>query len=55
MVINKFFLVLSYSSFELICETIDGGVHILFSVIGVDRTTIYKNSCLGFVPRRLFL
>ena len=32
----------------------DRGVHVLFGVFGVDRTTIYIHSCLGFVPELFY-
>ena len=50
MVIDELFFVLSDSPLKFVHETIDRGVHVLFGVIGVDRTTIYTNSCFGFVP-----
>lgn len=50
VVINELFFVLSYSSFNLVHKTIDRCVHVLFGMIGIDRTTIYANSCFSFVP-----
>ncbi len=50
MVIDELLFVLSHSSFNLVHETIDRGVHVLFGMIGVDATTIHLYSCLGFVP-----
>jgi len=50
VVIDELFFVFSDSSFDFVHETIYRCVHVLFGVIGVDRTTIYANSCFGFVP-----
>ena len=47
-VINQFFFVFSYSSFEFINEAVNGGVHIFFGVVCVNRTTVhvYAGFCL---------
>jgi hypothetical protein len=49
VVIDEFFFVFSDSSFNFVHETIDRGVHVLFGVVSVDRTTIHMNCCLSFV------
>ena len=51
--VNKFFLVFAYPSFELVDEPVDRSVHVLFSVIAINCTAIYFRGCLGFMPKLL--
>jgi hypothetical protein len=50
VVIDKSFLVLAHSPFELVDKAIDCGVHIFFGVIAVDSATVNAGSCFGFMP-----
>jgi hypothetical protein len=44
VVIDELFLVLANSPFELVYETIDGGIHIFFDVIAIDGAAVHAGS-----------
>lgn len=54
MMIDRLLFVFSHSSLDLVHKTINRGVHVFFGMIGVDRTTIYTNGCLGFMPELFY-
>ena len=49
--IDKFFFIFSYSSIQFVHKAIDGGVHVFFGVIGVNRTAIYLDRGFSFMPQ----
>lgn len=49
--IDEFFLVFPYSSFELIYQSVDRGVHVFFRVFAMDRTAIYFCGCFSLMAK----
>ncbi len=51
--ITELLFVFSYSAFKFVYEAVDGGIHIFFGVISVNRTTVYIYSCFRLVAQFL--
>jgi hypothetical protein len=53
VVIDKSFFVLADSPFELVNQSVDRGIHILFDMIAVDSAAVDAGGGFGFMPELL--
>ncbi len=51
VMIDEFFLVLPYAPFEFVYEAVNGSVHVLFCLIGINSIAIYVDCGFGLVPK----